>query len=75
MEAIALAVGMLIGVFMGMILRGSHLKTHCVGTCRIGVTEGDDAYFTVKLDVPGNVIEAQKYIILKVEPSYHISQK
>lgn len=74
---IALAVGVLIGIFIGMVWRGVYLKTNAIGDLRVDHSDPDSGYLFLELNKGQNIhtIEQQNYVMLKVKVEDIISQK
>lgn len=74
---IALAVGVLIGIFIGMVWRGAYLKTNAIGDLRVDHSDPDSPYLFLELNNDQSVrtIEQQNYVMLKVKVEDIISQK
>ena len=74
MEIIALAAGILIGIFVGMVWRGTYLKSHAIGALRVDHSDPDGAYLFLELKGDPSYIEKEKYVMLKVKVENFISQ-
>lgn len=74
---IALVVGVLIGICIGMVWRGVYLKTNAIGDLRVDHSDPDGAYLFLELNKDQNIrmIEQQNYVMLKVKVEDIISQK
>lgn len=74
---IALAVGVLVGIFIGMVWRGVYLKTNTIGDLRVDHSDPDSPYLFLELNNNQSVrtIEQQNYVMLKVKVENLISQK
>ena len=74
---IALAVGVLVGIFVGMVWRGVYLKTNTIGDLRVDHSDPDSPYLFLELNNDQSVrtIEQQNYVMLKVKVENIISQK
>ena len=74
---IALVVGALIGIFVGMVWRGTYLKTNTIGDLRVDHSDPDSPYLFLELNKDQSVrtIEQQNYVMLKVKVEDIISQK
>lgn len=74
---IALVVGALIGIFIGMVWRGTYLKTNAIGDLRVDHSDPDSGYLFLELNRDQNIhtIEQQNYVVLKVKVENIISQK
>ena len=74
---IALAAGILIGVFVGMVWRGTYLKTNAIGDLRVDHSDPDTPYLFLELNKDQNIhtITQQNYVMLKVKVEDVISQK
>jgi hypothetical protein len=74
---IALTVGVLIGIFIGMVWRGVYLKTNTVGDLRVDHSDPDGAFLFLELnrDQSVHTITQQNYVMLKVKVENIISQK
>jgi hypothetical protein len=74
---IALAVGILIGVCIGMVWRGVYLKTSAIGDLRVDRSDPDSPYLFLELNEDQSVrtIEQQNYVMLRVKVENFISQK
>ena len=75
---IALVVGALIGIFVGMVWRGTYLKSNAIGDLRVDYSDPDvDGYLFLELnrDQSVHTIEQQNYVVLKVKVENILSQK
>lgn len=74
---IALTIGALIGILVGMVWRGVYLKTNAIGDLRVDHSDPDSGYLFLELnrDQSIHTIERQNYVILKVKVENLISQK
>lgn len=74
---IALAVGVLIGIFVGMVWRGVYLKTNAIGDLRVDHSDPDSPYLFLELNKDQNIytIAQENYVMLKVKVEDIISQK
>ena len=77
MEIVALAAGVLIGIFIGMVWRGLYLKANSIGDLRVDHSDPDGGYLFLELYKGQNLqtIEQQDYVMLKVKVENFISQK
>lgn len=77
MYIVTLAVGMLMGIFVGMVWRGLYLKSNAIGDLRVDHSDPEDGYLFLEL-YKGQclpLIEQQDYVMLKVKVEDIISQK
>lgn len=74
---IALVVGAMLGICIGMVWRGVYLKRNAIGDLRVDHSDPDSPYLFLELSGNQSVrtIEQQNYVVLKVRVEDLISQK
>lgn len=74
---IALVVGVLVGIFIGMVWRGVYLKTNAIGDLRVDHSDPDGGLLFLELNKDQDLrsIEQQNYVMLRVKVENIISQK
>lgn len=77
MEIVALVIGVLIGCCIGMVWRGTYLKTNSIGNLRVDHSDTDGGYLFLELnpDQSLRTIERANYVILRVRVENIVSQK